>query len=70
MALSTAVFVGDAAQWIPDLVERSKKLKVNAGIDPEKNRQCKEMIDWLSGSVLQLASLINFHVGYRSPSGH
>jgi malonate-semialdehyde dehydrogenase (acetylating) / methylmalonate-semialdehyde dehydrogenase len=31
MALSTAVFVGEAAQWIPDLVERAKKLKVNAG---------------------------------------
>jgi len=31
MALSTAVFVGDAKDWIPELVERSKKLKVNAG---------------------------------------
>ena len=31
MALSTAVFVGEAAQWIPDLVERAQKLKVNAG---------------------------------------
>ena len=31
MALSTALFVGDAAKWIPDLVERAKKLKVNAG---------------------------------------
>jgi len=29
--LSTAVFVGDAKDWIPELVERSKKLKVNAG---------------------------------------
>ena len=31
MALSTAVFVGEAKKWIPELVERSKKLKVNAG---------------------------------------
>ncbi|KAK4019100.1 probable methylmalonate-semialdehyde dehydrogenase [acylating], mitochondrial [Daphnia magna] len=31
MALSTALFVGDAANWIPDLVERAKRLKVNAG---------------------------------------
>jgi malonate-semialdehyde dehydrogenase (acetylating)/methylmalonate-semialdehyde dehydrogenase len=31
MALSTAVFVGDAKEWIPDLIERAKKLKVNAG---------------------------------------
>uniref|UniRef100_A0A1L8E2S9 Probable methylmalonate-semialdehyde/malonate-semialdehyde dehydrogenase [acylating], mitochondrial n=1 Tax=Nyssomyia neivai TaxID=330878 RepID=A0A1L8E2S9_9DIPT len=34
MALSTAIFVGDAKQWIPDLVERAKKLKVNAGHVP------------------------------------
>ena len=31
MALSTAVFVGEAKEWIPELVERGKKLKVNAG---------------------------------------
>ena len=31
MALSTAVFVGESRNWIPDLVERAKKLKVNAG---------------------------------------
>ena len=31
MALSTAVFVGEAKEWIPDLVERARKLKVNAG---------------------------------------
>ena len=32
MALSTAVFVGEAQNWIPDLVELSRKLKVNAGL--------------------------------------
>jgi acyl-CoA reductase-like NAD-dependent aldehyde dehydrogenase len=32
MALSTAVFVGDAQKWIPDLVDLAKKLVVNAGI--------------------------------------
>uniref|UniRef100_T1IIJ5 Probable methylmalonate-semialdehyde/malonate-semialdehyde dehydrogenase [acylating], mitochondrial n=1 Tax=Strigamia maritima TaxID=126957 RepID=T1IIJ5_STRMM len=31
MALSTAVFVGDAQKWVPDLIDRAKKLKVNAG---------------------------------------
>jgi len=31
MALSTAVFVGDAKEWIPELVEKAKALKVNAG---------------------------------------
>jgi malonate-semialdehyde dehydrogenase (acetylating)/methylmalonate-semialdehyde dehydrogenase len=31
MALSTAVWVGEAKKWIPELVERARKLKVNAG---------------------------------------
>ncbi|GAB6027771.1 hypothetical protein CHUAL_002007 [Chamberlinius hualienensis] len=35
MALSTAVFVGETKNWIPDLIERAKKLKVNAGIEPD-----------------------------------
>ncbi|CAG2059565.1 unnamed protein product [Timema podura] len=34
MALSTAVFVGDAQSWLPDLVDRARKLKVNAGHIP------------------------------------
>src|SRR5690606_37388449 len=35
MATSVAVFVGESRDWIPDFVERAKKLKVNAGIDRE-----------------------------------
>ena len=31
MALSTAVFVGKAKEWIPEIVEKAKTLKVNAG---------------------------------------
>ncbi|XP_040189438.1 methylmalonate-semialdehyde dehydrogenase [acylating], mitochondrial [Rana temporaria] len=34
MALSTAVLVGEAKKWLPELVERSKKLRVNAGDQP------------------------------------
>lgn len=34
MALSTAVFVGDAQEWIPDLISRSQKLNVNSGDQP------------------------------------
>ena len=33
MAISTIVMVGDAAEWIPDLVEQSKKLTVGKGVD-------------------------------------
>ena len=28
MALSTAIFVGDTKEWIPEVIERAKKLKV------------------------------------------
>jgi len=34
MALSTAVFVGDAQEWIPDLIDRTHKLKVGRGDQP------------------------------------
>ncbi|OQR66677.1 putative methylmalonate-semialdehyde dehydrogenase-like [Tropilaelaps mercedesae] len=34
MALSTAIFVGEAREWIPDVIERAKKLHVNAGHIP------------------------------------
>jgi len=34
MALSTAVFVGEAKAWIPELAERAKKLKVSSGFTP------------------------------------
>lgn len=34
MALCTAIWVGEAKQWIPEFIERAKKLKVGAGTDP------------------------------------
>ncbi|KAJ8984430.1 hypothetical protein NQ317_012493 [Molorchus minor] len=34
MALSVAILVGEAQQWIPDIAERAKRLKVNAGSEP------------------------------------
>lgn len=33
MALSTAVFVGEAKEWMPELKARAEQLKVNAGKD-------------------------------------
>lgn len=33
MALSVAVLVGEAREWIPELVEKAKRLKVNAGVE-------------------------------------
>ena len=34
MATSVVVLVGSSAQWLPDLVEKAKQLKVNAGSEP------------------------------------
>ncbi|MED6249607.1 Methylmalonate-semialdehyde dehydrogenase [acylating] mitochondrial, partial [Ataeniobius toweri] len=34
MALSTAIFVGESRDWLPELVERSRSLRVNAGDQP------------------------------------
>ena len=34
MALSTAIFVGETQNWIPDLIAKASKLKVNAGHEP------------------------------------
>lgn len=35
MALSTAVFVGKAKDWIPEFVERARQLKVSSGFEEE-----------------------------------
>uniref|UniRef100_A0A6B2L1U7 methylmalonate-semialdehyde dehydrogenase (CoA acylating) n=1 Tax=Arcella intermedia TaxID=1963864 RepID=A0A6B2L1U7_9EUKA len=35
MALPVAVFVGEAQNWIPDLVQKAKTLKVGPGTDPD-----------------------------------
>lgn len=33
MALTTAVFVGESQNWIPELIEKAKKLKISIGTD-------------------------------------
>ena len=35
MALSVAVLVGGAKEWLPDIVEAAKQLKVGSGFEPE-----------------------------------
>ncbi|KZW02686.1 Methylmalonate-semialdehyde dehydrogenase [Exidia glandulosa HHB12029] len=34
MAISVAIFVGSAHDWLPELIERAKGLKVNGGFEP------------------------------------
>lgn len=65
MALSTAVFVGEAKQWIPDLVERARKLRVNAGhvpgtdVGPVISPQSKQRInDLVESGVKEGAKLV------------
>ena len=53
MATSVAVLVGDAKQWIPDIVAKAKSLKVNAGkesgtdLGPVISKQARERIESL-----------------------
>ncbi|KAG7237131.1 hypothetical protein INR49_032772 [Caranx melampygus] len=51
MALSTAIFVGESRDWLPELVERSKSLRVNAAgadvgplISPEARKRVESLI--------------------------
>eukprot|EP01087_Luapelamoeba_hula_P017003 TRINITY_DN530_c0_g1_i1.p1 TRINITY_DN530_c0_g1~~TRINITY_DN530_c0_g1_i1.p1 ORF type:complete len:528 (+),score=83.52 TRINITY_DN530_c0_g1_i1:34-1617(+) len=50
MALTTAIFVGESKEWIPELVERARKLKVNAGhvngadVGPLISQESKERV--------------------------
>lgn len=50
MAISVAVMVGDSAQWIPEIVERCKKLTVGAGVNnpdisPLVTKESKERVE-------------------------
>ncbi|KAL6076609.1 putative methylmalonate-semialdehyde dehydrogenase [acylating], mitochondrial [Balamuthia mandrillaris] len=74
MALSTAVFVGESKDWIPELVERAKKLRVGCGFEPGVDvgplisPQAKERVEKLIESgVKQGAKLVLDGRGIRVP---
>jgi len=58
MALSTAIFVGEAKDWIPELVERAKKLRVGPGLSeksdlgPLISRESKDRVQRLVQSAV------------------
>ena len=54
MALSVVVLVGDAQKWIPELVEKAKTLKINAGT--EKNTDVGPLIS--ASALSRVESLI------------
>lgn len=50
MAISVAILVGDAQKWIPEIVERSKKLVVGPGtqnvdIAPMISKESKSRVE-------------------------
>lgn len=53
MALSTAVFVGDAKNWLPELKSRAENLKVNAGKRIETKLQFSISLIMGPGSTLR-----------------
>ncbi len=65
MALSVAVMVGDSKNWINDLVEKAKTLKVNAGHEPNTDigpvisqRAKARVTDLINSGVEQGAELL------------
>jgi malonate-semialdehyde dehydrogenase (acetylating)/methylmalonate-semialdehyde dehydrogenase len=58
MALSTAVFVGEARTWLPELVERAKNLKVTGGFEPDADlgplitKEAKQRVEELIQSAV------------------
>jgi len=65
MALSTAIFVGETKNWIPELAERAKRLVIGPGTDPKADlgpvvsKKAKERIERLIQSgVEQGATLV------------
>ena len=57
MAITTTVFVGESADWIPEIVERTKKLSVGPGwenpdIGPMNNKAALERAERLIDPAL------------------
>ena len=57
MALSTLVMVGETKDWLPELAEKAKDLRVNGGFEPDADLgpvispQAKERIEGLIASA-------------------
>jgi malonate-semialdehyde dehydrogenase (acetylating)/methylmalonate-semialdehyde dehydrogenase len=72
MALSTLVLVGEAKEWLPEIVKKAKKLNVNGGFEegadlgPVISPQSKERIEYLIQSgVDEGATLLLDGRGYK-----
>lgn len=63
MAITTAVLVGDTKDWVPEIVERTKKLSIGAGIEdhdiaPINTKASLERIHGLLAAAEKEADLI------------
>jgi malonate-semialdehyde dehydrogenase (acetylating)/methylmalonate-semialdehyde dehydrogenase len=72
MAISVAIMVGDSQQWIPEIVERIKKLTVGAGINnpdiaPLITKESKERVEGLIESGSKQAKVLLDGRGYKVP---
>jgi malonate-semialdehyde dehydrogenase (acetylating)/methylmalonate-semialdehyde dehydrogenase len=65
MALSTAIFVGDTKEWIEDIVEEAKKLKVGAGFDsssdlgPLITQESKNRVEGIIGNAVEQGATLS-----------
>ena len=64
MALSTLVMVGEAKEWLPEIAERAKALKVDGGFEPDADLgplispQSKKRVEDLIASAEQEGATI------------
>lgn len=70
MAISVVILVGDAQKWIPDIVERSKKLTVGPGtqnpdVAPVNTKESKQRIEALIEAGSKEATLLLDGRGYK-----
>ncbi|WP_410210029.1 CoA-acylating methylmalonate-semialdehyde dehydrogenase [Aquirhabdus sp.] len=74
MALSVVVLVGDANQWIPDLVSRAKTLKINGGseagadIGPVISCAARERVEGFIASGIESGATLE--LDGRNPAVH
>lgn len=63
MALTVVVLVGESQEWIPEIVERAKNLKVGAGVEdldicPMNSKSGLEKVEYLIGEGEKEATLL------------
>lgn len=76
MALSTAIFVGEANEWIDELVERAKKLKVSCGTETDSDvgplctPEAKERVESLIQSGIDEGAKVLLDGRGHKPAGY